>query len=281
MRHTAHRLYPNRFDLGSATVVSDLESLRSLEEFSIDQCVVPAGALAKVRWERLPELRILWVGQTPLSLTDWQALRRMPKLEALIVEDAQLCDEAIKVIGSLENLTALRLNNCGLTDDSLAHLQGLTRLEGLGLRGNDLSDPGLRHLTPLKRLTVLDIGGDGRAPTLTPQGLVTLRTRNARITGDAATILVELPELQDLRLSWTSFDDAGVSRLGQLRQLMSLELDGAAISERSLACFPQFENLFTVSMSATPVAMPRIQAFQREHSDWSFDYDSLSRARPD
>jgi hypothetical protein len=105
----------------------------------------------------MTELRELKLAMrlSPVALRDGDMafLKRMSKLEDLMLPSPHLTDAWLVYIEDLKSLKALQLYDMAITTDGLHHLRGLSNLTTLGLHGTRVTS--LAPLRPLENLTYL------------------------------------------------------------------------------------------------------------------------------
>jgi hypothetical protein len=84
-----------------------------------------------------------------------QLLKKVPNLEVVYIDNAQVNDVAVAPLKELTDLSALTLMSPQFTDAGLDNLKGLTNLTMLFLTSSKVGDKGLPSLKGLKNLQVL------------------------------------------------------------------------------------------------------------------------------
>jgi beta-lactamase regulating signal transducer with metallopeptidase domain/5-hydroxyisourate hydrolase-like protein (transthyretin family) len=186
---------------------------------------------------------------TELYLTNKQVtddslrhIGRLEKLEALTVWDApHLTEAGLQHLGGTKSLRRLSLGKTKVGDKALEVFGMLSNLEELNL-GGELTDDGLRHLAGLDKLRSLFV-----------------ETTAAPFSDAAAEHLRQLSSLRDLNLSKSQFTDAGIRRLGELKELMGLRLDaastpdGPAITDASVDVLVEMKQLKSLDIRKTGI----------------------------
>ena len=110
-------------------------------------------------FDELPEMLGTMVLEYPSGpdVTDAQLvhLKRLPKIEILILINTNITDAGLVHLKGLTNLQVLVLNGNRITDAGLVHLKGLTKLKWLFLPNTWITDAGLVHLKGLSSLKKL------------------------------------------------------------------------------------------------------------------------------
>ena len=164
-------------------------------------------------------------------------IARMPNLRAL---DLEVCnnvtDSACEVIRAMLQLRGLNLKKTGfektrISNAGLSNLSKLARLEFLNVSGNAMTNDGLQYLELLTHLRELDL---------------------SRLPIDDAGLkrLVPLKNLERLELIFTEgfagpiVTDSGAHSLAALKQLKTLNLVGARITDGSLTELSRLKKTF-------------------------------------
>lgn len=190
----------------------------------IDTSVTDAGAEELWRLSRLRilDFRLNWTSPKPLrhiggmtDLRDLQLamrrspvpfrdedvafLRRLTRLESLMLPGSELSGSCLVYIKDLQALKTLYLLDARLNSDDLRHLRHLTKLSVLSLHGTRITS--VENLSPLSDLTTLyvaytPIGNDGLASLSSWPKLVYLDVRKTEVTDKMLTeIRVSRPAL--------------------------------------------------------------------------------------
>ena len=134
------------------------------------------------------------VKRVALTADGWKALRGLPKLRELSVNDTLIDEAAMKEIGQLRQLTTLYLAHNDITDAGAKHLAGMTQLTKLGLLQKGITDDSVPALMKLQAVEILLVDQTGftdaavktfatlpklteidvRAEKITPEGVKTL-----------------------------------------------------------------------------------------------------------
>ncbi|MEX0714837.1 MAG: hypothetical protein WD278_21095 [Pirellulales bacterium] len=139
-------------------------------------------------------LRILHIWKaTRVTNSGLAELRRLTKLEELVIECPNLTDEGINRLSSLHNLRRLSIISDRVTDAGIRHLTTLGNLWELHLTSSRIEGTGLPHLERMKNLRALGI----RAP----------------ITDAMLAHLHEQPNLQVIHVDSDDITDQGVVQL--------------------------------------------------------------------
>jgi internalin A len=181
---------------------------------------------------------------------DLAKVAQMRHLRKLDLSHTRVTDAGLEQLKGLENVVEL---NCyyaeRLTEDGIAHLRGWKHLEHLSLRGTKVTSQVFEHLAHLVNLRRLDLGftqieDEGFEQLASLSRLEKLSIGGNRLSGSCLLLLKQLPALVDLDVSGIQRVDSGLwglplteenlTRVGQLRQLQTLNLSGATLADRGV-----------------------------------------------
>lgn len=167
------------------------------------------------------------------------------------------------------------------TNDDLRPVSSLSQLEWVELRRTSVTDEGLVHLQTLEHLKALFL-----PPTITDQGIALLRGHQGveclevtgrGITDAGAAYLPDFPRIRSLSLKRTAITDAGMEYVAKcatlealgtpegihdeglrqvrlLKQLVSLDLNGARVTNRGLAHVAALRRLEWLGLGGTEIS---------------------------
>ena len=172
--------------------VATIAGLISLRALTLDgRCPTVFGDDGMKALGGLRHLESLKIGTSSVTDAGMDALRNLTNLRQLDLATGDgVTAVGLANIWELKKLRSLRLGisdqlQCSV-DDVLAHVSALSELEELSIAGT-LTDKGLKQLVGLKKLRRLDL------------------TQNVGYTDDGlASLMRELPELQSVKLSFSS-----------------------------------------------------------------------------
>jgi Leucine-rich repeat (LRR) protein len=134
-----------------ATNLQVLRTFRHLTDLSLDG--IPPGGLVPLH--ALVQLTWLGIGTSTLADKDMLALRHLPHLHTLFLDQVALSDAGWAILGTLPHVRILVARHTNIQDRHLAHLAGLSHLRKLDLEGTQISAAGLPALGKLTRLETL------------------------------------------------------------------------------------------------------------------------------
>jgi internalin A len=191
------------------------------------------------------DLTSSWV--TDADLAKVAQLRSLKKLD---LSHTKITDAGLEHLKPLQNAVELNCHYAeSLTEDGVAHLKGWKNLEHLNLCGTKVTSRVFEHLAHLTSLRSLDLGfaqidDEGFEHLTGLSHLEKLAIGGNRLNGSSLSFLKLLPALVDLDVSGIQRVDSGLwglpltdenlKRIGQLRQLRSLNLAGATLADRGI-----------------------------------------------
>jgi internalin A len=216
----------------SDLAVGDIGNLKNLQHLVLNQKNITARTLRQVG--EMTELRDLMLGKIPLSDEDMTFLKRLTKLERLMIASrTELTDNWLPNLEGMVNLSSLMLRNMAITTEGLHHLGSLSNLRSLSLEGSRRVT-GLEALRPLTKITYLCLA-------------------NTPIDESALTVLQSWPQLDNLDLRKTNVTDAGVVALSGLSSLRELDLSQTKITDAGLRHLARSNSLRSVFVRQTEV----------------------------
>jgi hypothetical protein len=191
----------------------------------------------------------------PLHVVSLGALSQLADLKELILDDNLITDAGLAFLPKLPKLTRLSLHGCRITDAGLAHLAKQQTLTSVNLSSNPINGSGFRELSGLQSITALELGDTqfsdegvlslasfaglsslnlaGRNPLKATNlsALATLKslrhlTLDAAATDPVLQSLETLTQLSVLDLNRAPISDAALERIGSMRGLRDLNLQG-------------------------------------------------------
>ena len=178
-------------------------------------------------------------------------LRKMKRLEALILKGTKCGDDSIGFVKSMPNVRFLEIADTALSDDDLRELQG-SSIESLNLSNTAITNDGLKDMSRFKRLTELKlngckIGDDGVNALAGVKTLETLWLDKTNISDGIINFLVNtksnwcLTYLSARNVRNPAFNGAllvEIVKKGAVPKLASLDLSGdKQFSEAEIAAF--------------------------------------------
>ena len=223
------------------------------------------------RLSGLLELRQLNLSQTKITDAGLERLRHLRQVTELNLYYAEyISDRGIAQIEEWKKLERLILRGAKVTSRVFDHISGLTSLRTLDIAFTEVTDAGFEELANLTHLEELAVGGN-------------------RILGPALSLLKLLPALRRLDVGgiqrvdsglWgIALNDANMQKLGELRKLKVLKLNGANIADRgldrpghklarrqkltSLSKLAGLTNLEALELNRTPLTKPGLEALRQ------------------
>jgi Leucine-rich repeat (LRR) protein len=196
---------------------------------------------------------------TPVNddlLKNLQSLRRLRKLD---LDGTETGDLGVERLGGLTSLTDLSLNSTGISDAGLRHLTRLTNLRTLHLDNTLIEGSGLQHLKALKGLEELTFLGspvrnDGTAVLPELRSLRKLSLAATDVSDDGLRNVGACTGLERLDLTSTDITDAGLEHLKGLTGITELVLDYSnRYTDKGFAHLTGLRNLRSLSLLRAPV----------------------------
>lgn len=199
-------------------------------------------------------------------------LHALPRLQRLTLRniwsrDLSYAGSAMQLIGQLRDLRALSLHRVGNSLASRAELEGmaaavmsLTQLESLLLWGSNAQYldgrdwAPLRALTRLSRLAVSCRVTDEQVENVAAlPHLHTVEFMSAlRLTNRSLAAIAQVPGLRNLDLNeCPNIDDAGMTHLAARTGLLTFQLIGSGITDKSLQLMGRWKRLRNLSLART------------------------------
>ena len=196
---------------------------------------------------QIVELDLTGTWVTDADMAKVAQLRHLRKLD---LSQTRITDSGLEHLKSLENVTDLTCYYAEfLTEDGISHLRNWKRLERLNLRGTKVTSKVFDRLAKLTSLRSLDIAftqiedeGFEQLSALTK--MESLAIGGNRLSGAALPLLKLLPALVNLDVGGIQRVDSGLwglpltsenlARIAELKQLRSLSLAGATLSDRGV-----------------------------------------------
>lgn len=187
----------------------------------------------------------------------------MTNLRELNLDETKFNDESAAVFDSLDGLEKLTLN-ARLTNAGMTHLAGLTKLRELDINRCNISDDGLLALSGLTKLEKLNAEAcrDEENGPLTQRGLAALEKMtnlrelnisHASFSAEGMKSLTSCAKLEKLDISWNKkLDDDMAAELSRLSHLTELLLYGENLTEKGLTSLGRLTNLETLEFYGDP-----------------------------
>ena len=185
-----------------------------------------------------------------VSDADMAQVAQLRHLRKLNLSHTRITDSGLEHLKPLENVTDLDCYYAEyLTEEGVAHLHNWKHLERLNLRGTKVTSKVFDSLAKLTSLRSLDISStqiedEGIEALTSLTKLESLAIGGNRLSGAALPLLKLLPSLVNLDVGGIQRVDSGLwglaltaenlTRLSELKQLRSLNLSGATLSDRGV-----------------------------------------------
>ncbi len=166
-------------------------------------------------------------GTSPLA-TNFEPLRRLPRLRRLSIWGPGVTDAVLADVAAIRGLKSLSIYGSPATDTGFSHLASLANLTQLMMPDNPhLSDAGLARM----------LAGMHRLQTFWPE------TSDQPRVVTAAALANHCPDLRDLMLQGPGITDAELVSLGSLTQLRKLNLSMTKVTGTGLVYLARLKHL--------------------------------------
>lgn len=205
---------------------------------------------------RLPGLRKLRIGETPITAATIHAIAGRADLEEVDLGDTPVDDASAAALLGAPHMRIVRLDGTPITDAALAGAPG-PELSELYVSRTVVGDRGLAMLDGVPHLAALGVGhtqiGDTTLERIGKLGeLHTLVLSDVRVPPEALARLAGLRLLERLYLDQTHTNDLTLAVLAPLHAtLRVLHLEGSDVSEDGLAALRAFTELDELTIGDT------------------------------
>ncbi len=155
------------------------------------------------------------VAAVPLTDAEWESLRGLTGLRALVLEQGRADDGRAEILATLTGLERLVLRESPLGDAGFRRLAECPTLRDVNVPQAACTAAGVRALAPLADLRSLRLGGPQLAGS------------------EVCEAVTSLHKLRSLHLIDVPIGDDGLAVLQRLSGLWNLYLDGAGVSDEA------------------------------------------------
>lgn len=170
------------------------------------------------------------VKRVALTADGWRALRELPKLRELTVNDTLVDEAAMKEIGQLRQLSTLYLAHNDITDAGVRHLAGMTQLTSLGLLQRGTTDESIPTVMRLQKLEILLVDQTG-------------------LTDAAVKQFATLPKLAEVDVRAEKITPEGVKALTACKTLRRLTVHQRQVSAEVLGALREGNGKLSVGIT--------------------------------
>ncbi|HEY9793090.1 MAG TPA: protein kinase [Candidatus Obscuribacterales bacterium] len=217
-------------------VVRYWETWRGRSSLSFQGTPISASSMKFIG--QLTTLRDLNLTGCPITDFGGKQLSNLRNLERLDLTDTAIGDDTVKSLSTLHNLTMLDLSKSRISADVFKFLAQLPRLGELYINETPLKPSDLHETCSLPALTKLHIANmpvTEKSLAVLPSRLLWLDLSNTGLTDLALDQIVRFPHLQNLNLEHNpAITDAGLSKIGELKDLEYVYLEGTAVTTAGL-----------------------------------------------
>ncbi len=195
--------------------------------------------------------------QLHLTNEDWQRLRQSQSLHHLEFQDPEDLALLTSEVARMESVTILKLRYDQTQPKQLEQLGRLTRLHDLDIGGQLVGDTDAKMLRGLDQVAGLTFSGkqvtDASLVELSQMRQLTfLSLIFTKVNGSGLVHLRDLP-LDSLHLPYTPVDNAGLSDIAQLSELVWLNLGFTKIGDEGLQPLAGLKKLDNLDLTGTHV----------------------------
>jgi hypothetical protein len=184
-----------------------------------------------------PAIRLVLKGQT---MTDkaMPLVTALAKLRHVEFHDTAVSGEGLKALKKLPKLDTLVIRDSIIDDDGMQGLQALANLQKLTLNDTEITGSGLKYLKKLSKLKYLDIAKNKEIDTKGIEGikeltdLEYLNLSNTKINNKGVEQLKGLTKLKHLNLQFTMINSDALDHLHDMDKLKTLYLDEGRIDPK-------------------------------------------------
>lgn len=217
---------------------------------------------------------------------DPQILTQLPRLEIVVLSNAQVNDQWLASIARIPRLRFLHLsggNATSATANGLSDLQRAQWLAGLSMRGDWIRDDMLKALKDMPGLTSLNLSvvpnltGDAFASIAQLDNLHCLSiVRAPGIADSGSEHLTQLKKLRGIYLTETSIADATARHLAALPDLQFVVLYQSGVGDDGLAALASLPKMQVLNLARTNVGDRGLQSLSSLKKLWRLE---LGRTR--
>lgn len=231
------------------------------------------------RLAKLKQLRVLFLGDTPVRDEGIEFVRELPSLVGLGLTGTKITDQGLKTLSevpSLQNsLLDFYIANTGVTSNGLEYLAKFPKMSNVFLHDLPISDSDVETLAKLPSLVSVALS----KTRITDAGVAKIaiqmpRLQNLHLLGDHITdaslkSLAAAPALRYLNVAYTEVTDAGLAHLASSNMLQELDLYDTRITD--------------VGLLQTLTKMPTLKrvTLQMNQNLTAIGIQKLREARPD
>ncbi len=236
-------------------------------------------------------LTFLNLSDTEINSEIIEGLRKLNKLEILILSGSNISDGLINQSILPAELVRLNLENTQITSKSLPAISKNKRLKYLNLARTNITDYQFDRARNLKRLEELDlsftkIGGKtletiSRMPqmkelrlwgcplknndirSLQQSGLFELALGGTKISDEGLRYLSTMKNLEILHLPYTDISDNGIRNLTTIKSLKAINLNNTKITSAGIRLLSGLPELSILSIENTPVDNATLDALRQ------------------
>ena len=195
----------------------------------------PVSDQAMETFNRLPNLRDLFLQRTQVTGTGADHLRMLTQLERLVLSESPVDNRGLQAVAQLKTLKILVLDGTRVSDAGASHLRNMSKLVDLDLSGTQVTNRAIANLSQLENLKSLSLHNTRLSETLQFPKASALRSLDLSANPALLGLTFEkLPSIQMLNLRETGISDDTFLSRSALQELRDLNLSETAITGATL-----------------------------------------------
>lgn len=172
---------------------------------------------------QLPRLKKLRIAGNSITSETLRQIGMQTELEELCLQNTSICNtDLAEILAKVPQLRRLTLRSCNnISDDGIETVISLHQLRALSLINMNLTRVGLEKIIESKKVTALDL------------------RQCSQLSAKDYLLLLQMPQLIDLKIAGFSIDDSVLETASQLPKLSGLTIEDAMISPEGFAKMTQ------------------------------------------
>lgn len=210
-----------------------------------------------IEFDNLPSLTKLDISNITCRDDGVLGIANLTSLESVSIKcSEELGDATLEAMSPLKRLVELDVSMSGVTDNGIAHLKNLPYLSFLGIAGGRLTNQALKHISDLTELRYVDFPQSLKDEDLKAlQNLVKLRNlRLGNVTDEGMSWVGRLGAVRSLDFSRSQITDKTLAILANYAKLKDLNLSGTRITDLGLTHIGKLTKLQSINLSNTAVS---------------------------
>ena len=202
--------------------------------------------------EGLEQIQELNLAGSKVTDVGAATLSKFPKLVKVRLSGAPVTNAGIKVVNDMPELRVLSLGHTRVDDQGMATLAAHKGLRELVINNISLTDLGLKELENLDELEVLDISGtmirgEGFIRFKGHKHLRVLHAQHTPLHNDALKYLANCP-IEDLNVDVTSLSDVAMLSIGKMNKMQRLSMEFCSVTDAGINKMGLMKDLESISL---------------------------------